>query len=208
MPSKKDPRLDAYLADAPAFAQPILKRFRKLIHEGCPEVEETIKWSHPSFLYQGKILCSFATFKAHCSFGFWHQEMNKQLEKDGYQINDAAGSFGRIAAAADVPDDQTLLRYIRLAVQHTESDAPSRPRPTPAAKARSAALETPPDLVALLAKNAAAKTTFEKFSPSHRKEYIEWITEAKRPETREKRLAQTIEWLAEGKSRNWKYANC
>ena len=64
----------------------------------------------------------------------------------------------------------------------------------------------PPDLAAALKKNAQARATFDGFSPSHKKEYIEWIVEAKRDETRQRRLSQAIEMLAEGKTRNWKYS--
>ncbi len=70
MPTTHDPRIDAYIAKSVPFAQPIMEHCRALIHEACPEVTETIKWGMPSFEYKG-ILCGFAAFKAHCSFGFW-----------------------------------------------------------------------------------------------------------------------------------------
>lgn len=199
-------RIDAYIAEAAPFAQPILRHLRELVHQACPDVEETVKWSHPSFLLNGSILCSMATFKEHCSFGFWHQGMQPVLEKDGYTGEGSAGSFGRIAKLGDLPSDTKLRGYLKQAITLNESGAPSRPKPP--AKKDKAPLVVPPDLAAALKKNQAAAKAFEDFSYSHRKEYIEWITEAKREETRQKRVATALEWLAEGKSRNWKYAAC
>lgn len=202
---KTDPRIDAHIAKAAEFAKPILRHLRKLVHEACPEAEETLKWSSPTFVYRGKIMCGMAAFKGHCTFGFWHQGMTAELGPDGDKADTAMGSLGRIASLDDLPSDRAMLRYIRKAAVLNESDAPARPRP---AKRPAAPLAVPGDLAAALKTNKAAAATFEKFSPNARKEYIEWITEAKRDETRQKRLATTLEWLAEGKSRNWKYENC
>ncbi len=200
-----DPRVDAYIAKSSGFAQPILRHLRKLVHEACPDVEETLKWSMPSFLHGGKILAGMAAFKEHCTFGFWHQEMVAVLGPDGDKESTAMGSLGRITSLEDLPSDRKLLGYIRKAAALNESGAPARPRP---ARKTAAPVEAPKDLAAALKKNKAAAATFEKFSPSHRREYVEWITEARRDETRKKRLSTTIEWLAEGKPRNWKYENC
>ena len=200
-----DPRIDAYVANAEGFARPILRHLRKLVHEACPDVEETLKWSTPAFVYRGKIMAGMAAFKGHCTFGFWHQGMSAVLGPDGDKEATAMGSFGRVTSLDDLPSDRALARYIRKAAELNESDAPARPRP---ARRPAAPLAVPEDLAAGLKKNRAAAASFEKFSPSHRKEYIEWITEAKRDETRQKRLATTLEWLAEGKTRNWKYENC
>ena len=200
-----DPRVDAYVAKAAGFAKPILRHLRKLVHEACPDTEETLKWSLPAFLYGGKIMAGMAAFKEHCTFGFWHQGMGAELGPDGEKEATAMGSLGRIKSLEDLPSDRAMLRYIRKAAALNESGAPARPRP---ARRPAAPLAVPEDLAAALKKNKAAAAAFEKFSPSHRKEYIEWITEAKRDETRQKRLATTLEWLAEGKSRNWKYENC
>ena len=175
------------------------------MHEGCPEAEETLKWSSPTFVYRGKIMCGMTAFKGHCVFGFWHVGMEAELGPDGGKADTAMGSLGRITSLDDLPSDRAMLRYIRKAAKLNESDAPSRPRP---ARRPAAPLAVPEDLAAALKKNKAAAANFEKFSPSARKEYIEWITEAKRDETRQKRLSTAIEWLAEGKSRNWKYENC
>lgn len=203
--SKFDPRIDAYIAKSAAFAQPILKHLRELVHKACPEVVETVKWSMPHFEHAGSNLCGMAAFKAHCSFGFWHQGMTAILRQDGIDGESAMGSFGRITSLKDLPADKAMLRYIGAAAKLTASGQPARPkRPSGPAKE----LPVPADLAAGLKKNKAAAKAFSDFSPSHRKEYIEWITEAKRDETRQKRLATTLEWLAEGKSRNWKYENC
>lgn len=201
-----DPRIDAYIANAAAFAQPILKHLRALVHRGCPAATETIKWSMPHFEHAGGILCNMAAFKAHCAFGFWHQGMKQAVAAAGATRADAMGSFGRITSLADLPDDRTMIRLVAAAAKLNESGAPGRPRPV--SKGAKKELPVPVGLAAALKKNKAAATTFANFSPSHRKEYIEWITEAKRDETREKRLATTIEWLSSGKSRHWKYAEC
>lgn len=202
MPTKPDPRIDAYIAKSAAFARPILTHLRALVHQGCPEATETFKWSHPFFEYQGP-LCNMAAFKAHCAFGFWHKGMQDVLGGDGAKAEEAMGSLGRITSLADLPSDATMLKYVKQAAALNASNIPARPKAKP-----KPALPVPVDLAAALGKNKAAAATFEKFSPSHRREYIEWITEAKRPETRETRLATTLEWLAEGKKRNWKYENC
>jgi uncharacterized protein YdeI (YjbR/CyaY-like superfamily) len=201
---RADARIDAYIAKSADFAKPILRHLRELVREACPESEETMKWSCPAFMYGGRIMCGMAAFKEHCTFGFWHQGMSAVLGKDAANADNAMGSFGRVKSLDDLPSDKALLRYIRKAAELNESDAPARPRPV-----RSAAPPAvPDDLAAGLKKSRAAGATFEKLSPSHRREYVEWITEAKRDETRQKRLATTIEWLADGKSRNWKYEKC
>jgi uncharacterized protein YdeI (YjbR/CyaY-like superfamily) len=199
-----DPRIDSYIARAAGFAKPILKHLRKLVHEACPDVEETMKWSSPTFLYSGKIMAGMAAFKQHCIFGFWHQGMEAVLGTDGGKAETAMGSLGRITSLDDLPSDKKMAAYIKKAAALNESGAPARPRPAKPA----APLVMPADLAAALKKNKPAAATFDKFSPSHRKEYIEWITEARRDETRQKRLSTTLEWLAEGKTRNWKYENC
>ena len=202
MKSKSDPRIDAYIARSAGFARPVLRHLRALVHQACPAVEETIRWGMPSFTHQA-ILCHLAAFKSHCAFGFWHHGMKAVLGPDGGKAGTAMGSLGRITSLADLPDDRTLLRLLKTAMKLNESGAPARlatkPRPAP---------RPPADLAAALKQNKTAATAFATFSPSHRREYIEWITEAKRPETRQKRLATTLAWLAEGKSLNWKYQNC
>lgn len=205
MAVQADPRIDAYIARAAPFAQPVLTHLRALVHKACPDVTETVKWSHPSFLHAGKILCNMAAFKAHCAFGFWHQKMQAILAKNGHAGDQGMGSFGKLTSVDDLPGDRILAGYIKAAVAMNASDAPARPRPTRMPKVEAT---VPADLAAALKRNRAASATFSNFSPSHRREYIEWITEAKQEATRQKRLATTVEWLAEGRPRNWKYMNC
>ncbi len=202
---KTDPRIDAYIGKAAEFAKPILKHLRKMVRKGCPGAEETMKWSMPSFTYGGKILCGMAAFKEHCGFWFWHRGMSAVLRADGRKTAPGMGTFGRVTSLKDLPSDKKLALYIKKAAALNESDAPARPRPV---KRSAPPLAVPEDLAAGLKKNKAAAATYEKFGPGRRKEYIDWITEAKRDETRQKRVATTLEWLAEGKSRNWKYENC
>jgi uncharacterized protein YdeI (YjbR/CyaY-like superfamily) len=191
---KKDPRVDAYIAKSADFAQPILRHLREIVHKGCPEVEETMKWSSPHFLYLG-MLCGMAAFKSHCAFGFWKGKLIVPERPE------AMGQFGRIASVSDLPKASVLLGYVREAARLNETGEKIPRKPRRPKKA----LATPPDLAAALKKNAKARATFEGFSPSHKREYIEWITEAKTEETRKKRLDNAVEWMAEGKPRNWKY---
>ncbi len=196
MSKNTDPRVDAYIAEAAEFARPILRHLRTLIHQACPAAEETIKWHSPFFVHHG-ILCFMSAFKQHCAFGFWRQDMRTFLQKDGA---DTRGRLRRITSLKDLPDDRTLLRYIREAAHCNEAGIPARPAPKSKPEARPLA-----DLTKALHQNKAAAATFKKFSPSQRREYVEWITGAKRPETRVKRLTTTIEWLCAGKPRHWKY---
>jgi uncharacterized protein YdeI (YjbR/CyaY-like superfamily) len=195
----KDPRIDAYIAKCADFAKPILKHLRKVVHAGCPQVQETLKWSMPHFDYKG-IMCGMAAFKAHCAFGFWKADLilgpGETKEKSGM------GSFGCIRSLADLPSEKTLIAYVKKASALNEAGikAPGRAQPK-----KRAPLAMPDDFSASLKKNAKARKTFEALSPSHRREYIEWVTEAKREETRKDRLAKSIKWLTEGKARNWKY---
>ncbi|ODU41586.1 MAG: hypothetical protein ABS98_14580 [Lysobacteraceae bacterium SCN 69-48] len=196
----RDPRIDAYIERAAPFAQPILRHARELVHEACPDVEESIKWGMPSFSHAGGILCGMAAFKQHASFGFWrHADVVGEGEP-----RDGMGSYGKMTSLDDLPPRTTLLAHLRKAMQLNEAGLKSpkrKPAPRPAP-------DTPEDLAAALANNKAANATFDAFPPGCRREYIEWIVEAKRAETRTKRLAQAIEWMAAGKRRNWKYENC
>lgn len=197
--AKLDPRIDAYIAKAAPFAQPILRHVRDAVHAACPGVEETIKWGSPSFVYADGILCGMAAFKQHASFGYWKHTLvvGADAERTGM------GSYGKLTSVADQPPHKRLIADIRKAMKLNEAGV-ATPRP----KSVKPAPVAPPDLVAALAKNRKAKAVFEAFAPGHRREYIEWIMEAKREETRRKRLAQAVLWLAEGKSRNWKYQDC
>ena len=201
MPSL-DPRIDAYIAKSADFAQPILQRLRRLVHEACPQVEENIKWGAPSFSHAGGILCGMAAFKQHVSFGFWKHAlvMGGDAERDGM------GSFGKMTALSDVPAKKAMIVLIRKAMLLNEQGVK-----TPSARKTTGPrpqLETPDDLLAALKKNRRAKATFDAFSPSARREYVEWVVEAKREETRQRRIVQAVDWMAEGKQRHWKYASC
>jgi uncharacterized protein YdeI (YjbR/CyaY-like superfamily) len=192
---RRDPRIDAYIARQQDFARPILSYLREVIHEGCPSCEETLKWSSPSFMHHG-ILAGFAAFKEHVGFGFWKHELLL-----GERSRDAMGSFGRVTSIEDLPPKKELLALIRKAMELNESGAKA---PRMAKKPRKA-IPMPADLRTALAKNKKAKATYDAFSPSHRREYLEWITEAKTQDTRVRRLEQAVAWMAEGKARNWKY---
>ena len=196
---KTDPRIDAYIERQAEFAKPILTHLRGVIHEACPECEETLKWSMPSFTYKGKILASFAAFKAHATFGYWNDSMLQKEEKN----RSAMGQFGRLTSLADLPDRERLIDLTRQSVALIDSGA--KPQRTTAKKAP---FTVPQDMRAAIDGNPAAKACFDGFPPSAQRDYVEWITEAKRDETRAKRLTQAVEWLAEGKRRNWKYENC
>lgn len=197
----KDRRVDAYIEKAPEFAQPVLKHLRSLVHSGCPDVIETMKWSAPFFEHKG-VLCNMAAFKAHCSFGFWKREV---IQKELPNRNEAMGDFGRITSLQDLPSDREMLAIIKEAVRLNEEGIKA---PKPPRSKESKELEIPKAVLNALKKNAKAAKTFENFSYSHRKEYVQWINDAKTEETRERRIAQMLEWLKEGKSRNWKYARC
>ena len=192
----RDPRIDAYIAARPDFARPILIWLRDRIHAGCPVVEESIKWGMPAFSYCGRPLAGMAAFKAHATFGLWYRH-DLATGREG----EAMGQYGRLTALSDLPDAATIDRQIAQTMALIDSGKPSRrvanaPRPEAA---------VPPLLAAALAHDAAAAATFHGFAPGGRREYCERIEEAKRAETRERRVADAISWLHAGKRRNWKY---
>jgi len=201
-----DPRVDAYIAKSAGFARPILEHLRAVVHRGCPAVVETIKWGMPFFEHHGP-LAFMSAFKAHCGFGFYRAGSLVANRSD-----EAMGQFGRIASLDDLPARRVLVGYVKEAAKRNESQPKRGAKAKGSTTKRTAKkakkeLPVPEDLASALAmrKHAKARTTFEAFSPSHRREYIEWITGAKRPETRARRLATTLEWLTEGKSQNWRY---
>ena len=195
---RTDPRVDDYIEKSAPFARPILRRIRSAVHAGCPDVEETMKWSFPHFMHHG-ILCSMASFKAHCAFGFQKEEMMTGTNGPG---GVTTPQFGRVTSVKDLPPRATFLRLVREAAKLNEDGAkpPSRP-----ALDKSRTVRAPADLLADLKNNAPARAAYDEMSPSHKREYIEWITEAKRNETRKQRVATAVEWMAEGRIRNWKY---
>jgi uncharacterized protein YdeI (YjbR/CyaY-like superfamily) len=208
--AQTEPKIDAYIAKTQPFAQPILSHLRKLLHKGCPDVEETIKWSHPFFEYRGSILCHMAAFKNHCSFGFWGEEIGAVLRKADAVQDGAMGSLGKIASLKDLPSDKAMLSWIREASKFIESGNYTSPIAArrKVVKAPKPVPEAPPEFSSALKNNKKACAIFDAFSPSCKREYVEWIAEAKRPETREQRIKTAVEWIAEGKQRNWKYQNC
>jgi uncharacterized protein YdeI (YjbR/CyaY-like superfamily) len=193
--AKNDPRVDAYIKRAAPFARPILKHLRKMVQVGCRDVEETIKWRSPFFEHKGT-MCFMAAFKEHCAFGFWKGALIFGKENKG-----AMGHFGRITSISDLPDQKTLIGFVRKAAELNKAGVK---KSAPRARAKQK-INAPSDLKAALQKNAKARKTFEDFSYSHKKEYVDWITDAKRDETRKRRLQTAIQWLAEGKPQNWKY---
>ncbi len=197
---KTDPRIDAYIARQADFARPILEHLRAVVHDACPDCEETLKWGSPSFMYRGKILAGFAAFKAHATFGYWSGSQVVDADPDRPS---AMGQFGRLTSRDDLPPRATLVELTRKAMQLIDEGVkPVRNRHA------KAPFTVPQDLRAAIDANPAAAAAFDGFPPSCQRDYVEWITEAKRDETRVKRVAQAAEWLAEGKKRHWKYQNC
>lgn len=196
----RDPRIDAYIAKSADFARPILTQLRETVHAACPDVQETMKWSMPHFDYKG-IMCGMASFKQHATFGFWKASLIDGLGPNSADGGDSMGNLGRLASVDDLPARKVLTGYIRQAMRlNDEGITVAKPKKTPKPEAK-----VPAELAAALKKNRKAAATFESFPPSHRRDYVEWIADAKRDETRAKRVAQAVEWMAEGKSRNWKY---
>ena len=195
--ARKDRRVDEYIKKAAPFARSILKHFRRVVHRAGPEIHETIRWNSPHFDHNGT-LCFMAAFKNHCAFGFWKSRLvfGPKSESKG-----AMGQFGRVTSIEELPADKVIQRYVRKAAEINQSRAK-----IPAKRAsKPKKLTVPADLKAALQKNAKAGKTFENFSYSHKKEYVEWISGAKRDETRQRRLKTAIQWLAQGKPHNWRY---
>ncbi len=196
---KTDPRVDAYIAKAAAFAQPILKHVRERVHAVAPEADETLKWSAPSFTIDGKILLMMAAFKAHAALNFWRgQELGIEPAKD------AMGQLGKLTGLGDLPPDDALDAMIRKAAALVRNAPAPRqvkhvPKPPPAIH---------PEFVAALAKNSKARAVLDGFPPSAQRDYLDWIADAKQDATRAKRIATAVEWLGEGKRRHWKYEKC
>ena len=200
----KDPRIDTYISKAQPFAQPILKKLRALIHKGNPQVQETIKWGMPSFDYKGPF-CSFASFKAHAVFGFWKYKLIK--DPKGYlgeifnKGGEAMGNLGRMTSVTDLPPDKYIIDFVKQAKKLNDDDIKMPAKP----KKPKTELVFPTYFMQAIKSNKKALSVWENFAYSHKKEYLEWITEAKTDETRQRRITTMLEWMAEGKGRNWKY---
>ena len=199
--SQRYPSVDAYLRKAPAFAQPIIEHLREVVHAACPEVEECIKWNCPFFVYRGPV-CAVAAFKAHCRIGFWKADVLRK----GPAAAAALASLERVTQVSEFPSRAALTALVQGAVKLNEdgvlaewqkAQQERRKNPVP--------VKPPPALAAALKKNARARKTWDAFTPSHRRDYVVWIAAAKTDETRDRRVQQTVEWLAEGKTRHWKY---
>jgi uncharacterized protein YdeI (YjbR/CyaY-like superfamily) len=192
-----DPRVDDYIAKAKPFAQPILRRIRKTVHAGCPDVVETIKWSVPAFEYKGP-MCGMAAFKAHCLWGFWKAALMKTMPND--PAHKATGGFGRFESLDELPSEAAMIRMVKEAAALNAAGVKA-----PRAFKEKKPVKAPSYMLAAIKKNKKAHAAYQAFSPSHRREYVEWITGAKSEDTRARRLETAVQWMAEGKSRNWKY---
>src|SRR5262245_7522523 len=198
---KTDPRVDAYIRNAAPFARPILTHIRKVVHTACPDVEETLKWSHPSFLYKG-MLGGFAAFKEHATLGFWKHEL---LAKEFPAFTkEARGQFGRLTSVDDLPDEKMLAKIVKAAAALNDAGVKVERMKGP----KKPPVKTPAYFATALKKNKKALEHYEAFSPTKKRDYVEWLTEAKTDETRAKRLETAVEWISEGKGRNWKYEKC
>lgn len=195
----RDPRVDAYIAARRPFAQPILRHLRELVHAHAPGAQETLKWGVPHFVLNGQNLAGMAAFKGHATFGFWRDEEVTGSPRD----TGAMGSMGRLVSLADLPSDKEMAALIAKAAALSAEDKPKRPKAAP-----KPALDLPGDLGAALKANAAAQGHWDAFSPGKRRDYVEWVLEAKREETRSKRIETIVAQVAEGKDRNWKYKSC
>ncbi|MEP7141335.1 MAG: DUF5655 domain-containing protein [Ferruginibacter sp.] len=202
---KKEKAIDEYISKSADFAKPILNHLRELVHKTCPNAEEKMKWSFPHFDYKNEMMCSMAAFKQHCVFGFWKAALMKDpILVENARSEVAMGHLGRITAKKDLPADKTIIAWIKEAMQLNDLGIklPSKPKTTDKKE-----LVVPDYFTKALSKNKKALQIFEKYAWSHKKEYVEWVTEAKTEETRNKRMATAVEWIADGKSRNWKYAS-
>jgi uncharacterized protein YdeI (YjbR/CyaY-like superfamily) len=202
--NKKDPRIDSYIEKSADFAKPILKHFRALVHKTCPDIEETMKWSFPHFDYQGSMLCSIASFKHHCAINFWKAALMTDAEKliGMAKTEEAMGHLGKITSLKDLPKDAVLVKYIKEGMKLNEQGIKLSKRTKTTIQKE---LEIPDYFLKALSKHKKAIKTFDAFSYTNKKEYVVWITEAKTENTRQKRMATAIEWISEGKIKNWKY---
>ena len=203
--AKESKKVDRYIANQPEFAQPILEKIRKAVHKGCPQAEEVIKWGVPYFMYNDALLCGFAAFKKHVSFGFWR---SKELDDPEQLFETGTGKKASMCNAhfhtlKELPTQKVLVDYVKRAAKLNEQSKTKKKTTK-----KKISTKVPHDLGELLKANKQAKSFFDGLAPSHKRDYIEWITEAKRDSTRKNRLETTIQWLAEGKRRNWKYERC
>ncbi len=204
MPADRDPRIDAYIRDCAAFARPVLNHLREAVHRHCPQVVETIKWGDPSFLYREKILCAMGSFKKHCVLSFWK---GSQMAKDGGErTRIGIERLRKMTSVADLPTEDELAACIQRAMGYNEPGAPgAAPKRV---RTKAPALEAPEDLMGALSANPKSLATFASFNPTNKREYLEWIQSARTQETRDRRIQTAVGWMAEGKTRYWKYRGC
>lgn len=196
--------IDNYIAKSADFAKPVLLHLRELVHKTCPQVEEKIKWGFPHFDYKGEMMCSMAAFKQHAVFGFWKAALMKDPALVAIAKSEVAmGHLGRITSLKDLPEDKKITAWIKEAMKLNDEGIKLPAKPIVKEKKE---IIVPDYLSNALLNNSKAATTFNAFSYSHKKEYVEWITGAKTDETRNKRMAKAIEMLEEGKGLNDKYA--
>lgn len=195
-----DQRVDAYIARQADFARPILVELRDRMHRAAPALSETIKWNMPFFMHGGRVLANMAAFNRHASFGFWQHGV-AATGKEG----EAMGQFGKLTSVADLPDAAYFAEMVGNAVRQIVSGAG---KPMRASRSLKPDPVIPPELAVALAGNPQAAGHFNDFAQSCRREYCDWIGEAKRQGTRDKRTAEAVRWLEQGKRRNWKYENC
>jgi uncharacterized protein YdeI (YjbR/CyaY-like superfamily) len=201
----KEKKIDTYISRSADFAKPILNHIRELVHKACPDVEEKMKWSMPFFDYKGEMLCHMASFKQHAVMGFWKASLMKDsILLENAKSETAMGHLGRITSLKDLPPDKKITAWIKEAMRLNDKGIKLPPKAKPADIKE---LPVPEYFINALAKNKKAKQIFEKFPPSHKKEYVTWITEAKTADTRNKRITTALEWIAAGKGKNWKYEN-
>jgi uncharacterized protein YdeI (YjbR/CyaY-like superfamily) len=186
----KDPRVDAYIANANDFAKPILKQIRTAVHKGHPGVSETIKWGVPAYVDGRGILCMTAAFKQHCGWVFWTGRKPVSID---------ANQFRKITSIKDLPSQRDMVAIVKQAA--TRAETPKKKTVNRGTRP----VTVPAYFTAALRKNAKARAAFDAFAPSHKREYVDWIDSAKTDETRQRRIATALEWIASGKSRNWKY---
>lgn len=205
--STRNPKVDQYIAKSAEFARPILTHIREVVHAAAPGIAEEIKWGFPFFTHDGEIVCAMQGFKAHCGLHFWKGAL---VVPDGKE--EGMGQFGKLTAVEQLPSKRVLTGYVKKALELNAAGVPAphvvarraKAGATPKAKAAKSD-DVPPALLAAIAKNREAAATWKGFAPSHKREYAEWVADAKRDETRDRRIAQAVEWIAEGRQRNWKY---
>jgi uncharacterized protein YdeI (YjbR/CyaY-like superfamily) len=200
---KKNQKVDDYILKSASFSQPILYKMRAIIEEAEPHIEETIKWGFPCFTYQNKIICSFSAYKNHCVFRFWQGSSLEDSDGILAKVGETEmGELSKIKNLEDLPNSEVLIKYIRTAIELSQKGSAKKPM----TKEKKLTIDLKSiDLPEIFNSFPKQAEKFDTFSPSHRKEYISWINEAKTDETKLKRIKTMMEWLLEGKSRNWKY---